>query len=78
MYTYKYMDKETLLKKFGKNVRIERIKQDLSQQQLADIMKVGQGYLASIERGKENMSLGKVLELAEYLNVDIEKLLTFK
>lgn len=78
MYTYKYMDKETLLKKFGKNVKIERIKQDLSQQQLADIMKVGQAYVASIERGKENMSLGKVLELAEFLNVDIEKLLTFK
>lgn len=72
------MNKEILLKKFGKNVKIERIKQDLTQEQLGDIMGVGQAYIASIERGKENMSLAKVLELAQSLNVDIENLLTFK
>ncbi len=72
------MNKEILLKKFGKNVKIERIKQDLTQEQLGDIMGVGQAYIASIERGKENMSLAKVLELAQFLNVDIENLLTFK
>lgn len=27
------MDKQTLLKKFGKNVKIERIKKDLTQEQ---------------------------------------------
>ena len=34
------MDKNTLLKKFGKNVKIERIKKDLTQEQLAEIMNV--------------------------------------
>ena len=71
------MNKQTLLKKFGKNVKIERIKKDLTQEQLAEIMGVSQNYVAYIECGKANMSLAKVLELANFLNVDIEKLLIF-
>ena len=71
------MDKETLLKKFGKNVKIERIKQELTQEKLAEKMNVSQNYIANIERGKENMSLGKVLELAKVLDVEIEELLKF-
>lgn len=71
------MDKKTLLKKFGKNVKIERIKQDLTQEKLAEIMDVSQNYIANIECGKANMSLAKVLELANYLNIRIEQLLNF-
>ncbi len=72
------MNKETLLKKFGKNVKLERVKKDLTQEQLAEIMNVSQNYLSSIELGKENMSLAKVLELSQYLRTDIENLLNFK
>ncbi len=72
------MDKETLLKKFGKNVKIERVKKDLTQEQLAEVMGVSQNYIASIEGGKENMSLGKILELSKALDIDIEALLVFK
>lgn len=71
------MNKEELLKKFGKNVKIERIKKDLTQEKLAEKMNVSQNYIANIERGKENMSLGKILELAKHLNVHIEHLLNF-
>lgn len=72
------MDKNLLLKTFGKNVKIERIKQELTQENLAEILNISQNYIANIERGKANMSLAKVLELANGLNVDIETLLTFK
>lgn len=72
------MDKETLLKKFGKNVKIERIKKDLTREQLAETMDVSVNYLSSIENGKANMSLAKVLELSQYLGTDIENLLNFK
>ena len=72
------MDKATLLKPFGKNVKIERIKQDLTQEQLAEIMNVSQNYIACIERGKANMSLGKILELSKNLKVDINILLNFE
>lgn len=66
-----------MLKLFGKNVKIERIKQDLTQEQLAEKMDVSQNYIACIESGRQNMSLGKILELANVLGVDVEKLLKF-
>ena len=72
------MDKIGLLKRFGKNVKIERIKKDWTQEQFAEIMNVSQNYIANIECGKANMSLAKVLELSKALDVEIESLLTFK
>lgn len=72
------MDKVELLKRFGKNVKIERIKKDLTREQLSEIMNVSVNYLSNVENGKANMSLAKVLELAEYLKTDIENLLNFK
>ncbi len=72
------MNKTEILKKFGKNVKIERIKKDYSQEDFAEILGVSQNYIARIETGKQNMSLGKIAELAESLNVDMERLLNFK
>ena len=71
------MNKEELLKRFGKNVKIERIKKDLTQEQLAENMDVSQNYLACIECGRPNMSLAKVLELSQALGINIENLLRF-
>lgn len=71
------MNKSELLKKFGRNVKIERIKKDLTQEQLAEIMNKSQNYIACVECGRQNMSLGKILELSEALEIDIETLLKF-
>jgi len=71
------MNKADLLKHFGKNVKIARIKKDLTQEKLAEIMKVGANYIARIESGRQNMSLGKILELSDYLKTDINELLEF-
>ena len=71
------MNKKELLKRFGKNVKIKRIKKDLMQEMLAEIMDVSQNYIASIECGNANMSLAKVLELSNFLKVDISNLLDF-
>lgn len=72
------MDKKALLKKFGKNVKIERIKNDWTQEKLAEILDVNTNYIACIECGRQNMSLGKILELANALEVDIDVLLNFR
>ena len=71
------MNKQELLKKFGKNVKIERIKKDLTQEQLSEILDVNPNYIACIECGRQNMSLGKILELSNALNTNIENLLKF-
>jgi len=72
------MEKGELLKKFGKNVKIERIKKDLTQEQLAEILNVSQNYIACIETGKQNMSLAKINELSEAMNINIKNLLNFE
>ena len=72
------MDKTTLLKRFGKNVKIERIKKDWTQEQFAEVMNVSQNYIANIECGKANMSLAKILELSKFLDTNLENLLNFK
>ena len=71
------MNKQELLKKFGKNVKIARIKKDWTQEKFAEILDVNTNYIACIECGRQNMSLGKILELAQTLEVDIEVLLKF-
>lgn len=67
--------KEELLKSFGLNVKFARMRKGLTQEQLAELMDIHWTYVAKIETGRINMSLGKVLELAKVLEVDINKLL---
>ena len=69
------LNKEELLKKFGLNVKIARLKKGLTQEELADLLNIHLTYIARIETGKINMSLGKILELANALNIDINSLL---
>lgn len=71
------MNKKELLKKFGKNVKIERIKKDLTQEKFAEILGVSANYLACVENGRQNMSLGKILGLVNALETNIENLLKF-
>lgn len=71
------MNKKELLKRFGKNVKIERIKKDLTQEKFSEILGVSANYIACVENGRQNMSLGKILELANALDVNIENLLKF-
>ena len=75
MYMKKSLSKAELLKKFGLNVKLARLKKGLTQEQLAELMNIHLTYIARIETGKINMSLGKILELANTLNIDINKLL---
>lgn len=72
------MNRDELLKKFGKNVKIERIRKDLTQEKLAELMNKSQNYIACIECGRQNMSLAKVLELANALQIRVETLLKFQ
>ena len=51
------MNKKELLKRFGKNVKIKRIKKDLMQEMLAEIMDVSQNYIASIECGNVHFAI---------------------
>ena len=71
----KNINKANLLKKFGLNVKIARLKKGWTQDQFAEKLGKHITHVGKIETGKMNMSLGKILELANVLEIDINKLL---
>lgn len=69
------MDKKEILKIFGKNLRVERVRAGLSQEQLAE--KVGLSYgqvIGTIERGETNTSLTVIISILKVLGIGFEKL----
>lgn len=49
--------KETILVQFGQKIREERLKKNLSQEQLADRAGVHRTYIGMIERAEKNITL---------------------
>lgn len=56
---------------FGKNIKYLRKKRKLGQQQLANILDVPQSTLACWEKGIRTPKLEKVIDVANYFNVDL-------
>lgn len=72
------MDKKTVIKKIGKNIQNARIKQGYTQETFSELMGVSWSYVAKIESGILNLSIGKILEISNFLNTDINELLEIK
>ncbi len=60
-----------LLTKFGRRVREERLKKDLSQEKLAALAKVHRTYIGMIERAEKNITLTNMEKIARALGVRI-------
>ena len=65
------MESKEVLIKFGKRVREERLKQNLSQEELADKAGVHRTYIGMIERAEKNITLLSIEKIAEALEVNI-------
>ena len=61
--------------KFGERIREERLKRNLSQEELAARAGVHRTYIGMIERAEKNITLGNIEKLAKALGVPIEELL---
>lgn len=66
-----------IIKQFGRNVKAERNRIGLSQEDLAEKMNVNSQYISKIECGHANMSLKKIVELTNYLGADLKDILRF-
>lgn len=67
--------KSEILVRFGQRVREERLKQGLSQEQLAELAGVHRTYIGMIERAEKNITLENIEKLAKALNLKPEELL---
>lgn len=68
-------DYEEVLKKIGLNFRVERTKRTLSQEKFAELANVHTNYIGKVERGELNLTVKKIVALANSLNVPIEEIL---
>ncbi len=69
------MDKKEILKEFGRNLKAERHRAGLSQEQLAEKIGVSYGQVVGmIERGETNTSLSVIVGIMDALDLDFDKL----
>lgn len=66
-----------LLKQLGRNIKAERIRKGYTQENFAEIIGVSREYISRIERGQENMSVLKILNVANNLQTDINNIFRF-
>ena len=69
--------KKKILIGFGLRVREERLKQKLSQEELASLAKVHRTYIGMIERAEKNITLENIEKIANALKISVNKLLDF-
>lgn len=67
---------KTTLEKFGERVREERLKQGLSQEELASKAGVHRTYIGMIERAEKNITLQNMSKFAKALNVNLASLIS--
>ena len=63
-----------ILEKFGEKVRDERIKQHLTQEELAEKAGVHRTYIGMIERAEKNITLENINKIAKALGIKINKI----
>ncbi len=66
------------VKSLGKKIREIRMKQKISQDQLAFEIGTDQKQISRIERGEINTSIAHILAIASVLNVHVKELWDFK
>jgi transcriptional regulator with XRE-family HTH domain len=69
------MNKKELCKKIGKNIQRARQNKGLTQETFAELMGVSWSYVSKIESGAINLSIGKILEISNFLKIDVAILL---
>ena len=68
---------KNISKNIGKRVKIERIKQDISQERLAELQDLHRSTLGLIENGKISPTLDSIAKIAGALGVSLSEIVDF-
>ena len=68
-------DYKEVLKSIGLKFLIERTRQRLSQEKFAEIANVHTNYIGKVERGEQNLTVKKIVELTNALKVPVSMVL---
>lgn len=64
--------------RFGQRVKEIRLKQNISQEELAFRCGLSKNYISDVERGTRNISLKSIEKIAEGFRINIKDLFEFK
>jgi transcriptional regulator with XRE-family HTH domain len=64
------MNEDKLLKVFGFNMKVQRMKKGLTQFQLAELLNMHEKHICKIETGKQNVTLKTIAKIATTLGID--------
>lgn len=67
----------TRLENLGQNIKKYREQKKLSQNQLAEIVNLSREHIGSVEIGKDFLSLKKLFEIADVLEIPVKKFIDF-
>ncbi|OLA95047.1 MAG: hypothetical protein BHW64_00740 [Candidatus Melainabacteria bacterium LEY3_CP_29_8] len=69
------MDEKEILKTFGLNLKIERHKQKISQEQIANLTGFSLAYISNVENAKHKISLTNAYILSKIINKTLDEML---
>lgn len=69
------MDEQNVLKIFGFNLKVARMKKNLTQADLAEKLDVHEKYISRIETGKQNVTIKIIYKIARVLEIEMHTLL---
>lgn len=72
------MDKKELLLKLGNKIRYERMRKDLSQEELAELANINMRSVSTIECGITDIKFTTLTKIAEALGVETTSLIDFR
>lgn len=70
--------KDIRLLELGHKIRLERMKRDISQEQLAELANISTRTVSDIERGITDIRYTNLLQISEAFEMNIAELLNFK
>lgn len=68
-------EKKEIYRKIGKNIQQARKAKGLTQEDFAELMNKSWSYIAKLETGTQNFSIGKLIDIANFLEIELESLL---
>ena len=68
------MSEEEIIKKIAFNIKVERMRKNLTQFQLAEMIDVHEKYIGKVESGKQNLTIKTLIKLANALDIKLYKL----
>ena len=71
------MNDNELRRNFGIKLKYWRLKQNMTQEELAEKLVVAPHYISDIERGRRNITLQTVGKLADALAIEVVRLFNF-